>query len=852
MSLRNPFAELAGMVLGKSDLQSIFCLLVFCIVTLVLAYLTNPTENSFRTYLTEQSFRHHLSRLEDCLDSEQGVHDGLSSRSFHSACFSRSMKTPTTDRNGPFHFANRASISLRTPKHVFHSFAVFTIAAMVPVQKGNAVSDEADGWSISDSWYIGAFGKWWRGGVWETWYQDVIARSKDEEGWSSGILSMKNLDMLPDFHAGSYMPKTLPFHLLTKQSPPRLRNRDQPVHKSTPPRSSSPPPLSKTASLPLHSKRLPNAPAERCDYLSAPTSCLPMAPVVPHGKTTRSTLFDQSPLIAEVLRQITASTASVKELRTQYSDFQASASQSHEILNLELESHRERKRLEDASRLELKTKTKNLDDQKRTAEQLKREAGRKLKASRTTRDSTLHRIEFLDREVATLTERTNNDREIIAQKSAEAPEVEVELSQALECKRSEIKAAEEALLTLNRRSRELEEKLAMERERLESLKEKVGRRMKEHASSATYQGHPMVDNVNEASFNRRLPAIDTSHPYPIHDQPPTFNSDSSSSPVHPDAVHAPLHHYGLYPEDAFLAESPIYEEGYGHKDLEMSPATRRTHYSSIGQVPSDQPSEISKALQLENDPTFNQSWNSSPLYSLSSTNSTPTTSLFSSIAESQRDGVSLSYDSLNDFSAIDSSISNYPWSPDSSMVDDLGYLRDQHLSGKHATTGGRPKKGLNPGAKVFSLPRKLAPSGPQTMHSAPVTYDALNPNGLVSTMLPSASSNNSSLLRAFAPSRAEREALQRALGGSTNSSLERLPSLSEVGSIPSSPSHVHASPLNINLSQRTKDSAASSKTFNLPSWLTALPNIRKSRFKPWDDDEPVSTGIGEESVSQRA
>lgn len=53
---------------------------------------------------------------------------------------------------------------------------------------------------ISDSWYIGAFGRWWRGGVIEAWYQDVIARSKDEESWSSGILAMKNLDMLNDFN----------------------------------------------------------------------------------------------------------------------------------------------------------------------------------------------------------------------------------------------------------------------------------------------------------------------------------------------------------------------------------------------------------------------------------------------------------------------------------------------------------------------------------------------------------------------------------------------------------------------------------------------------------------------------
>ena len=53
---------------------------------------------------------------------------------------------------------------------------------------------------ICDSWYIGAFGRWWRGGIIEAWYHDVIAKSKDEEIWSSGILTMKNLDLLNDYN----------------------------------------------------------------------------------------------------------------------------------------------------------------------------------------------------------------------------------------------------------------------------------------------------------------------------------------------------------------------------------------------------------------------------------------------------------------------------------------------------------------------------------------------------------------------------------------------------------------------------------------------------------------------------
>ncbi|KAJ3542178.1 hypothetical protein NMY22_g3608 [Coprinellus aureogranulatus] len=133
----------------------------------------------------------------------------------------------------------------------------------------------------------------------------------------------------------------------------------------------------------------------------------------------------------------------------------------------------------------------------------------------------------------------------------------------------------------------------------------------------------------------------------------------------------------------------------------------------------------------------------------------------------------------------------------------------------------------------------------QTNGNFAVNYGASNPSGLVTSALPSASSF---LLRAFAPSRAEREALQRALSVSTNNSLERLPSLGEVGSTHSPPPHLHASartvnPLDLANSHTAKDATAS-KASNLPSWLTVLPNIRKSRFKPWDDDEPLPTVNG--------
>jgi hypothetical protein len=210
ISLRSHFMELVGILLAKGAFRSFFAALVFLAVVFILgqslflsfpssyfilssAYLTNPSENSFRAYLTEQSFRQHLSRLDDSNEE-----DHRTTRDFHPHHPpSRHNPNNTGDNSSPFHFADRASISLRTPKHAFHSFGIFTIAAMIPLVKSdNTLGRGAyrGGSMISDSWFIGAFGKWWRGGLIEAWYQDVVARSKDEESWSSGILTVKALD----------------------------------------------------------------------------------------------------------------------------------------------------------------------------------------------------------------------------------------------------------------------------------------------------------------------------------------------------------------------------------------------------------------------------------------------------------------------------------------------------------------------------------------------------------------------------------------------------------------------------------------------------------------------------------
>ena len=186
---------------------------------LFLAYLSNPSEISFRSYLTEQSFRHHLSRLDDPADPDHT--DSENSKANYRS--SSTQSSPSSfglleSGSSAFHFSNRAAIALRTPRHAFHSFGFFTIAAVIPNLKTHPPSRDSspvvstshntpgtsdqDLFPLKEAWFVGAFGRWWRGGVVDpAWSPHPNPHSKgDEEGWSSGILSIKSLDRLEDFN----------------------------------------------------------------------------------------------------------------------------------------------------------------------------------------------------------------------------------------------------------------------------------------------------------------------------------------------------------------------------------------------------------------------------------------------------------------------------------------------------------------------------------------------------------------------------------------------------------------------------------------------------------------------------
>ncbi|KAI0786736.1 hypothetical protein C8Q75DRAFT_734665 [Abortiporus biennis] len=1000
-STHSPLWTLNG-ALSKVDLQSFFFASMFMIILVVLAYLTNPSETSFRNYLTEQTFRQHLRRLDDEIQDDpsdrenSGVHYTLSQRSTGSS-FHKPRRS--YDSNPPFHFVNRASVSLRTPKHVFHSFGILTVAAILPTgvrsrnHNVNGSRMVSSGSLLSDSWFIGAFGKWWRGGTIQSWWLETMANAKDAERCNSGVLDVKTLDSLEGYDG-------LPFNVTSSAIPDlsvsnKLRDSVRPTQRThnVSARSLTPPPLPKSASLPLHAPRLPTASPPSSKGSKCPLQrqalCVPQpsisATVVNGQPPANISHFDQSPVISEILRQISVSESAVYDLRNQLNEFRSAAADSHSLIQCDLDAHRERKRQEDAAKLELKTRTKALDDSKRTAESSKREAEKKLKAAESARDHASERVGRLDKEIGELKGKMEEDERLIVKSQEEGSKVEAEMVEELEHKKKEIKVAEDVVAALNARAKELEEKIAAEEERLKLAKEQAELRKQDRdffplhvvntedsaSSDVTNPWSPIMANEVPAQDphliiqSERAERIEVFSSQTLH-VPRTRSrggsgssgsretSDFSVSPrprklslgivsnfheqngsIGADSI-GPIskEQVAVRPVNGFIpfehnhgvqTHAPRFSP-FGDQDGEIppdvmheigAPSPKSTSLIPTSLIQSLESAEgiedLSRSFQSETDDFLDRDWRKKhpfPLQPVESPNtfsSSPTSVSHPSFDEVDNEDIFKVRPPppLRHRLTSDSDI-QHTFNPTRSSSDPPSLTRsrtresdeDQNIWGHRrwfsSPKESKEKKGLNPEAKAFQLGKSFAL--PSVFHSSPSSansHDSTNPSNMndsissnhasifgtlsngpsalpavqpslsAPNLLPLPVSSSANFSRAFAPSPAEREVLTRAMGSSTNTSLERLPTLSEVSiaSIPSSPSHVHVIHAHVNPHSHSNNISISSASTHSSSevgnriglfppglaWLQSLPRMRKPKFSPWEDDLVVP-GVASEEV----
>lgn len=632
-------------------------------------------------------------------------------------------------------------------------------------------------------------------------------------------------------------------------------------------------------------------------------------------------LFDQSPVIAEILRQIAHSSSAVVEIRTQLADFHATAAQGHAAIQSELDEHRARKRSEDMSRGEIKIKTKILEDEKRAAESGKREAEKRLKAAENKRDNASRRIERLDREIGELEGRIQEDEDAVRRAAADGDQAEREAAEELKKKRKEIKVAEDVITALTSRAKGLEERILQEEEKLRKAKEQAELR-KQDRSFYPLHGVPTLEEDDTTLWSPPI-AYSQSQNH-VQDTLPMFPTDISggleSFPTAIQVMDTVPRSSGISPRpktlslgvisnfrdhlrpegisnEAFVRPQFPFLTGQSSAPL-LTVSTVSTRFSPFADTDAESNlpggdaisprstsliplslisslesnlsvEDMSRSFQSDTDDVMEPNWRAHrslppPVEHPSAFSTSPT-----SITNPSFEGVDredpfevrpLPHVVRRRFaSETGDGPRPIPPAPSRTISDpeSVPKLKTQ----AHAPDGEdkastahrrwnsvdpKERKGLNPEAKVFRLTKMSLPSlfPPQSAPaSSTASFDPVvaKPPGLaipqiiapdVDTLFSSSSSIN---MRAFAPSPAEREAL-RALGGSANASLERLPTLSEVslGSMPSSPSHVHAvaAPLG---------SEAASQALLPPalSWLQSLPRVRKPAFSPWDDEVEV-------------
>jgi len=148
----------------------------------------------------------------------------------------------------------------------------------------------------------------------------------------------------------------------------------------------------------------------------------------------------------------------------------ASSAKTVARLQEEVSAARETKKKDDEGRGAIKARTKVLDDARRHAEGNKREAEKRLKAANTKKDRTTGRIAMLDKEVENLNKKME-EKKASAEESKERTQVEkVELEEEVGRKKTELKGVEEKMQIFSAKARELESMIAEEVEKLAKLK----------------------------------------------------------------------------------------------------------------------------------------------------------------------------------------------------------------------------------------------------------------------------------------------------------------------------------------------------------------------------------------------
>ena len=664
--------------------------------------MTNPSESSFRTFLTEEAFRRHLRKVNAAEDEEEDALDYLDDPPTLTRVRDGKGKVyrlprnrllpsmPSIARAPRVHFTNRLSIALHTPAHVFRSYGLCTIAVTQQVDtsspftclNGNRTNGQHHHYSyahpqhghmsthtnqysqvengtsrnpkVRGTWFIGAFGKWWIGGELEFMKDDLLLSAVtgnstiagEEAGQANGELKSGHYDIrvLDDTNAFEgeincplllpvtiinrclvglpLKPRTLaitptitpinPTPVATHGGKTRSRASTRSVKQTATPlpsRSSTPPPsVTRGNGSSQRPNGTPSSPKNERSQGGRKSRSNSNANVIKSSSVVDE--ITQSPDVTNIMQEISKSQAAVQEMRDHLSTFQSQSFASHAALRLTLEEHRSRKKQEDVARLDLKSRTKTLEEGKRHADTGRRDAEKRLKAAQTARDSTSNRMQRLASEIESMKKRMGTGEEKVKKSKQDMERSEEEHIDEMEKKRDEARILEESVSALSAKAKELEEVLATEKERLTDLREEVERRKQVHQqqqqtalalmlqmqqrSGPPGNGFVSMEDVGSGAAEQQPQPNWTGFP-PVQNHTHNFNSSAHahtlSAPFNPFEPPNPYANHNRRPSAEMV---PTTENG-----TNAAAASARMRSLSLGELTSHVPSMSTGSLEVQ-------------------------------------------------------------------------------------------------------------------------------------------------------------------------------------------------------------------------------------------------------------
>ncbi|KAJ1022442.1 hypothetical protein NDA16_003431 [Ustilago loliicola] len=431
-----PVAILRSM-LQFDDLQALLWAWTLVGILLLFAFWTNPSEASFRPFLTDLVFRERLRLLndEDAVDSHSQNHDAAaqaskdpgSARRSDPNAFSSLLSTASYS-SGPFAltFGSKVALSVRTPP--FHRkdlglLSIVTISQSMPSRTAHDQqrmsqqsrshargSGKADGSINCTSLFIGAFGKWWVLGFGIPDLPSARSQSPEQRTKAGREELEENLTDVTDWGV-------LEMRAVDPEPEPRRNSR-----------------------FGLNS--IADGASAQSQSRHAPT----VEVTAQHGTTTSSPNKDPAVDVdSEDCLSITAlvsrSQTEIADLQEQLASVRSASTRACEALELDLEEVRAKKKEEERLRSDIKTRTKALDDSKRQVESSRREAERRLKAANTSRALKQASIQQRKDQIESL----NKRRAVIIAKKATNAEKRLQRSEELSALVSQAKEKAEKL-----------------------------------------------------------------------------------------------------------------------------------------------------------------------------------------------------------------------------------------------------------------------------------------------------------------------------------------------------------------------------------------------------------------------